>query len=53
MRDLTVFQKGQIGGARMAGTSVTKTAELLGFSRATIFRIMTIQEAWKDLQQPK
>ena len=45
MRDLTVFQKGPICGARMAGASVTKTAELLGFSRATIFRIMTIQEA--------
>ena len=35
MRDLTDFEKGQIVGARMAGASITKTAELLDFSRAT------------------
>jgi len=38
MHDLTDFEKGQIIGARMAGASITKTAELLGFSRATISR---------------
>ena len=44
MRDvsyLTELRKGQIIGARMAGASVTKAAELLGFSRATISRAMT------------
>ena len=42
MRDLTEFEKRQIVGARMAGASVTKTTELLSFSRATISR--TIKE---------
>ena len=36
MRDLTDFEKGKIVGARMAGASITKTAEILGFSRATL-----------------
>ena len=31
MRDLTEVEKGQIVEARMAGASVTKAAELLGF----------------------
>ena len=34
MSDITEFKKRQIVGARMAGASVTKIAELLGFSRA-------------------
>ena len=38
MPELTEFEKGQIVGTRMAGASVTKAAELLGFSRATISR---------------
>ena len=41
MRDLSDFEKGQIVGARMAGASITKTVELLGFSRATISRTMS------------
>ena len=41
MRDLTDLKKGQIVGARMAGASITKTAELLGFSRATLSRTMS------------
>ena len=41
MRDLTDFEKEQIVGAPMAGASITKTAELLGFSRATISRTMS------------
>ena len=41
MRDLSDFEKGQIVGARMAGASLTKTAELLVFSRATISRTMS------------
>ena len=36
MCDLTEFEKGQIVGSRIARASVTKTAELLGFSRATV-----------------
>ena len=40
MRDLTEYGKGQVVGARSAGDSVTKTAELLGFSRSTISRTM-------------
>ena len=39
MRDLTEFVKGQIAGVRMAGASVTKTDELPGFSRATIYQV--------------
>ena len=41
MRDLTDFEKGQIVGACMAGASIIKTTELLGFLRATISRMMT------------
>ena len=41
MCDLTEFEKGQIIGARMAGASVTKTAELFGFSSAAISRTMS------------
>ena len=41
MRDLTEFEKWQIVGAPKAGSSVTKTIELLDFSRATISRTMT------------
>ena len=41
MHDLTE-KKWQIVGARMAGISVTKTAELLGFSRAAISKTMKL-----------
>ena len=41
MSDLSDFEKGQIVGARMAGASITKTAELLDFSRTTISRTMS------------
>ena len=41
MRDLTEFEKLQAVGTRIAEASVTKTAELLGFSRATISRTIT------------
>ena len=41
MGDLIDFEKGQIVGARMAGASITKAAELLSFSRAIISRTMS------------
>ena len=48
MHDLTEFETELIVGARMAGASVTKTSELLGFSRVTISRIMTkFMKHWK------
>ena len=44
MADLSDFKRGQIVGARMAGTSVTKTAELFGEVRSTVSKIMTAFE---------
>jgi transposase len=41
MRDLLDFQRGQIVGVCLAGTSVTKTATLLGVSRAAVSKVMT------------
>ena len=41
MCDPTEFEKDKIVRACMAGASVTRTAELLGFSRATISRTIT------------
>ncbi|XP_029635029.1 uncharacterized protein LOC115210567 [Octopus sinensis] len=41
MRDLTEFEKGQIVEGRIAGASVTRTVEHLGFSRDTISRTVT------------
>jgi predicted transcriptional regulator len=36
MEDLSDFIRGQIIGARLAGTSLIKTAILLGVSRAAV-----------------
>ncbi|XP_076031981.1 uncharacterized protein LOC143019888 [Oratosquilla oratoria] len=44
MADLSEFKRGQIVGPRMAGASITKTAELLGVSRGTISKVMTAFE---------
>ena len=41
MGDLSDFQRGQIVGAHLAGTSVTKTGTLLGVSRAAVSKVMT------------
>jgi hypothetical protein len=41
MEDLSDFQRGHIFGARLAGSSVTKTATLLGVSIAAVFNVKT------------
>ncbi len=38
-RDLSDFKHGMVVGARRAGLSISKTADLLGFSRTTISRV--------------
>ncbi len=38
-RDLSDFERGLLVGARRAGLSISKTADLLGFSRTTISRV--------------
>ena len=54
MHNLTELEKVQIVGAPMAGSSVTKTAELLVFSRATMSRTVTeFKKLKKSLQQPE
>ncbi len=37
--DLSDFERGMVVGARRAGLSISKTADLLGFSHTTIARI--------------
>lgn len=44
MADLLDFQRGQIVGARMPGTSVTETAQMLGVLRGTVSKVMTTFE---------
>ncbi len=37
--DLSNFEHGMVAGARLAGLSISKTADLLGFSQTTISRV--------------
>ncbi len=37
--DLSDFERGMVVGARRAGLSISKTADLLGFSRTTISKV--------------
>ena len=54
MRDSTEFKNEQIVRNRIAGSSVTKTAELFGISRATILKTITkFKKNWKNFQQPE
>ncbi len=38
-RDLSDFERGMVVGVRRADLSISKTADLLGFSRTTISRV--------------
>ncbi len=37
--DLSDYERGMVVGVRRAGLSISKTADLLGFSRTTISRV--------------
>jgi hypothetical protein len=41
MGDLSVFERGQVVGARLPWVTVTKTGTLLGVSRATVSKVMS------------
>jgi transposase len=41
MRDLSDFEKGHTVGAHLAGTSLIKTAKLVGVSRVTVPKAMS------------
>ena len=44
MADLSDLKRGQIVGAHMAGASVTKTTELFGIARSTVWKMRTVFE---------
>ena len=54
MGDTSDIQKGQIGGARLAGESVTKMGTWLGVSRAAVSKVMMTSSAERNSgQKPK
>ena len=53
MRDLSDFERGKIVGARLAGVSVTKRAELISVSRATVSMVMAAYEKRRKASSSK
>jgi len=46
---LSDIQRGQFVGASVAGACVTKTATLLGVSRAAVAMVDGIRKSWEDV----
>jgi len=49
MGDFSDFQRGQVFGVHLTGASVSKTATLLGVSRAAVSRVIKIYTSSEDL----
>lgn len=49
-KDLTEFERGMVVGARRLGFSISKTANVLDFSHATVSRVFRVAVESKKLQ---